>query len=87
MLNACTLPGVTKMVQVRNVPDQVHAVLRERAAEAGLSLSEYLLRELRQLAERPARADVLRRAAHRGGRLTFEEAVGAVRASREDAAR
>jgi plasmid stability protein len=78
---------VPKMVQIRNVPDGVHEALRARAVEAGLSLSEYLLRELRQLAERPPRAEVLARAAHRGGRLTFEDAVSAVHASREDAGR
>ena len=78
---------VPKMVQIRNVPDGLHEALRARAAGAGLSLSEYLLRELAQLAQRPPRAEVLSRAAHRGGRLTFDDAVRALHASREDAGR
>jgi plasmid stability protein len=71
------------MLQVRHVPDDVHAALRARAAEAGLSLSEYVLRELRTLVQRPSRAEVLSRAAHRGGRFSFDDAVEAVRATRD----
>lgn len=41
------------MVQIRNVPDTLHRRLKSRAALAGMSLSDYLLNELRQLAERP----------------------------------
>jgi antitoxin FitA len=42
-----------KMVQVRNVPDALHRTLKARAAMAGMSLSDYLLGELREIAERP----------------------------------
>ncbi len=72
------------MLQVRNVPDDLHAVLRARAGESGLSLSEYVLRELRVVAARPSKAEVLGRAARRGGQLSFEEAVAAVSAGRPD---
>ena len=41
------------MIQIRNVPDRVHRALKSRAALQGLSLSDYLLRELRGLTERP----------------------------------
>jgi len=41
------------MIQIRNVPDDLHRLLKSRAALAGMSLSDYLLGELRQLAERP----------------------------------
>jgi plasmid stability protein len=41
------------MIQIRNVPDDLHRLLKSRAALVGLSLSEYLLREIRQIAERP----------------------------------
>ena len=41
------------MVQIRNVPDALHRKLKSRAALAGMSLSDYLLNELRQTAERP----------------------------------
>jgi hypothetical protein len=44
---------MTKMIQIRHVPDDLHARLKARAALAGLSLSEYLLSELRGLAARP----------------------------------
>jgi antitoxin FitA len=50
-----------KMVQVRNVPDDLHRTLKARAAMAGTSLSEYLLRELTRLAERPTREELRRR--------------------------
>ena len=73
-----------KMLQVRHVPDELHAVLRERAAENGLSLSEYVLRELQAVAARPSKAQVLARAARSGGRLSFDDAVAAVAAGRED---
>jgi len=38
------------MVQIRNMPDDLHRRLKSRAALAGMSLSEYLLRELRHVA-------------------------------------
>lgn len=41
------------MVQIRNVPDALHRRLKSRAAVAGMSLSEYLLSEIRETAERP----------------------------------
>jgi len=44
---------MSKMIQIRNVPDAIHRTLKSRAALAGMSLSDYLLAELRQIAERP----------------------------------
>jgi plasmid stability protein len=49
------------MVQIRNVPDDLHRKLKARAALEGVSLSEYLLRELRKALERPTRAEMLER--------------------------
>ena len=49
------------MIQIRNVPEDIHRTLEIRAAEAGMSLSEYLLRELRALAGRPTFQEVLER--------------------------
>lgn len=72
-----------KMLQVRNVPDETHALLKARAAEAGLSLSEFALRELERVAHRPSVGQVLRRAAARGGRLRPEHAADLIRAERE----
>jgi antitoxin FitA len=45
------------MIQVRNVPDALHRSLKARAAMAGMSLSDYLLGELREIAERPTLAE------------------------------
>lgn len=56
---------MSRTVQVRNVPDDVHAELRRRAAEAGTSLSDYLVGELARIARRSRNAEVLLRAAQR----------------------
>ena len=75
---------VPKAIQVRDVPDDVHAILRERAEAAGMSLSEYLRVEITLLAERPTMADVIARAAARGDAGVSREAiVAAVRAGRD----
>lgn len=47
------------MIQVRNVPEALHRKLKVRAAEAGRTLSDYLLAELERLAARPTREDML----------------------------
>jgi antitoxin FitA len=44
---------MTAMIQIRNVPDLLHRRLKSRAALAGMSLSDYLLAEIREVAERP----------------------------------
>jgi len=46
-----------RMIQVRNVPEVLHRSLKVRAATAGMSLSDYLLGELREIAERPTLAE------------------------------
>jgi len=61
---------------VRDVPDDVHAALRRRAAAQGQSLQQYLADELRRLAEKPSRQEVLDRIGRRrGGRVGFSQAV------------
>jgi plasmid stability protein len=50
-----------KMIQLRNVPDSLHRVLKARAAMAGMSLSDYLLAEIKDLAERPTLAELRER--------------------------
>lgn len=42
-----------RMIQVRNVPEVLHRTLKARAANAGMTLSDYLLGELREIADRP----------------------------------
>ena len=49
------------MIQIRNVPDDLHRTLKARAASEGMSLSDYLLRELRQLADQPTLSEFLER--------------------------
>jgi hypothetical protein len=45
--------SMAKMIQIRNVPDALHRRLKSRAADAGMTLSDYLLAELRRVADRP----------------------------------
>jgi plasmid stability protein len=72
-----------KTIQVRNVPDDVHRVLRSRAAAAGVSLSDYALGELERVARHPPVADLLARARSRAGGASAEAIVAAVRDGRD----
>lgn len=74
---------MAKTVQIRNVPDDVHRSLRTAAAAAGMSLSDYLLSEIRQVAARPPISEVLRRAGARSGGVPIDDIVAAVRAGRD----
>ncbi|MGA9362018.1 MAG: hypothetical protein WBW75_29690, partial [Mycobacterium sp.] len=63
-------------VQIKDVPEDVHRVLRERAARAHQSLQEYLRSRLIAEAKQPTLEEVLDRvAARRGGRVSFGAAV------------
>ena len=71
-------------IQIKDVPEQVHAVLRRRAATAGQSLQEYLLARLRGDAETPTLAEVFERIGHHtGGKLSAADAVRAIRSDRD----
>ncbi|MGO9874292.1 MAG: FitA-like ribbon-helix-helix domain-containing protein, partial [Acidimicrobiia bacterium] len=62
-------------IQVKDVPDDVHATLRRRAAAAGMSLQEYLLGRLVEDAHMPTLEEVLDRAGGRaGGRASLRKA-------------
>jgi antitoxin FitA len=52
---------MTKMIQIRNVPDEVHRALKVRAAKAGMTLSDYLLSEIERVAARPTLAEMMER--------------------------
>jgi len=52
---------MSKMIQVRNVPDSLHRALKARAAMAGMSLSDYLLAEIREIAEKPTLVELRER--------------------------
>jgi plasmid stability protein len=71
-------------VQIKNVPEETHQVLRQRAAESHQSLQEFLLRLLIQEAGRPTVAEVFARIdTFSGGNLTLEDAAELVRADRD----
>jgi hypothetical protein len=75
---------VMPRIQVKDVPEDVHATLRRRAALAGQSLQEYLLGRLTEEARTPTLEEVLERVEHRtGGRVSFKAASRAVRAERD----
>ena len=75
---------VVPSIQVKDVPADVHATLRRRAAAAGQSLQEYLLARLVRDASTPTLDELLDRAGGRaGGGADLESAVAAVRAERD----
>jgi plasmid stability protein len=71
-------------VQIKDVPEETHAVLRQRAARAHQSLQEYLLTRLIEEARMPTVEEVLERVAGRtGGSVPLSAAVEAVRRERD----
>jgi len=72
-----------RMVQIRNVPDALHRRLKSRAALAGMSLSDYLLRELREVAERPTLDELRARLRGRTETALSVPPAEAVRAERD----
>ncbi len=50
-----------KMIQIRNVPEEVHRALKERAARDGTTMSELLMRELPRIAAQPTPEQLFRR--------------------------
>ena len=74
-----------RMIQIRNVPDALHRKLKVRAANAGQTLSDYLLAELERVAARPTRDEMLSRL-HSRRRVTLKTAAATViREERESA--
>ena len=71
------------MVQIRNVPDELHRRLKARAALTGMSISEYLLRELERSLERPTREELLARLHSRQPVEPRESTAAAVLAERQ----
>lgn len=72
------------MIQIRNMPDEMHRILKSRAAAQGLSLSDYLIQELRKSAEVPTIQEWLERVRSREPVIPFstEDAVRVERDSR-----
>lgn len=70
-------------IQIKDVPEETHAVLRQRAAAAHQSLQEYLRVRLIRDAQQPTLDEVLERAGRRaGGTLPLADAVSALRVER-----
>ena len=76
--------NMSKMIQLRNVPDSLHRSLKARAAMAGMSLSEYLLAEIREVAERPTVSE-LRERLERRERVSVPRPAAAVIREQRDA--
>ena len=71
------------MIQIRNVPDEFHRRLRSRAAVEGLSMSDYILREVGKALDRPTRQEVLDRLSARPLRRLKRSAADMIRAGRD----
>jgi antitoxin FitA len=74
---------MAKMIQIRHVPDALHRRLRSRAALAGMSLSDYLRRELEAAADRLTPAELRERLTTIQPMRVREKPADAVRAERD----
>jgi plasmid stability protein len=74
---------MSTMIQLRNVPDALHRKLKARAALAGMSLSDYLLSQVREIAERPTLNEMIERLRQHVPATLCEPAADAVRAERD----
>ena len=84
MFSACLYAWhMPTMIQLRHVPDDLHRKLKARAALAGMSLSDYLLREIQDIAERPTIAELRARLARRAAVRPTLSPARAVRAERD----
>ena len=70
-------------IQIRNVPDTLHRKLKSRAVRAGMSLSDYLLHQIRAIAERPTIEEMRARLARRSPVTLSVDPADAVRAERD----
>jgi antitoxin FitA len=59
------MPAASVMIQIRNVPARVHRILKARAAMAGMSLSDYVLADLKEAVELPTQEEWLAQLAKR----------------------
>jgi plasmid stability protein len=71
------------MVQVRNVPEDLHHQLKARAATEGLTISDFVLREIRKALDRPTRQEVLARLRSRPRRRLTRSAAELIRSERD----
>lgn len=71
------------MVQVRNVPTELHRRLKARAAIEGISMSDFVMRELRKALDRPTRQEILDRLRAQPVRRLKRRAADVIRAERD----
>lgn len=84
MLYTCKYAiNMSKMIQLRNVPDALHRGLKARAAMAGMSLSDYLLMEIREIAEKPTLSELRERLHSRTPVITEFNSADILREERE----
>jgi antitoxin FitA len=84
MWRACVnVLHMSRMIQIRNVPDDLHRSLKVRAAAEGLSLSDYLLREMETVAARPTLEEILAAIGAEGPVDVRDDPASAVRAERD----
>lgn len=78
--------NMSKMIQIRNVPDDLHRELKMRAAAAGMSLSDYLKRELSRRSRKSTINEIRERSKGRsaGSSLTPQDVVDTIREMRGD---
>jgi plasmid stability protein len=74
---------MSKMIQLRHVPDPLHRQLKARAAMEGLSLSDFLIREAKKLVDRPTVAEIRERLARRSAVNTRMSSAEALRRERD----
>ena len=72
---------MSTMIQIRNVPDDVHRRAKARAAICGMTMSEYILRELKKALDRPTREELL---AHVGALPEVELSISPANLIREE---
>jgi plasmid stability protein len=71
-------------IQIRNVPEDVHRTLKARAAKQGMSLSEFLLAEVTDLADRPTLEELTERVMKRSRVRISPPAAELIRQEREE---
>ena len=74
---------MTKMIQMRRVPAELHRKLKTRAELAGVSLSDYLVSEMKRIADQPTSSELRIRIAQRSAVAVKVGPARAVRAERE----
>ena len=76
---------MSKMIQVRNVPEALHRKIKARAAQSGMTLSDYLLAEIERIAALPTREEMLARLHARTSVKLKTPAAEIIRRQRESA--